>query len=129
MSFASEFKEFAIKGSVIDLAVGVVIGVALGKIVASLVDNIIMPVVGLFMGGVNFSTLALTIGTSPKGEPVLLNYGAFIQAIFDFTIIALVIFVAIKGINTLKKPASKAVSPPPRQEILLEEIRTLLANR
>jgi large conductance mechanosensitive channel len=129
MSFASEFKEFAIKGSVIDLAVGVVIGVALGKIVASLVDNIIMPVVGLFMGGVNFSTLALTIGTSPKGEPVLLNYGAFIQSIFDFTIIALVIFVAIKGINTLKKPVPKAVSPPPRQEILLEEIRTLLANR
>jgi large conductance mechanosensitive channel len=129
MSFASEFKEFAMKGSVVDLAVGVVIGVAFGKIVASLVENVIMPVVGVFSGGVDFSTLAVAIGMSPKGVPVLLKYGAFIQAIVDFMIIALVIFVAIKGFNALKKPAPKAVASPPRQEILLEEIRTLLANR
>jgi large conductance mechanosensitive channel len=118
------------KGSVVDLAVGVVIGVAFGKIVASLVENVIMPVAGVFTGGVDFSTHALAIGMSAKGEPVLLKCGAFIQSIVDFMIIALVIFIAIKGINALKKPAPKAVSPPPlRQEVLLEEIRTLLANR
>jgi large conductance mechanosensitive channel len=129
MSFVSEFKEFAMKGNVIDLAVGVVIGAAFGKIVASLVENVIMPVVGLVSGGVNFATLAVVIGTSPKGEPVLLKYGAFIQSIVDFLIIALVIFIAIKGINQLKKPAPQAVAPPPpRQEVLLEEIRNLLAK-
>jgi large conductance mechanosensitive channel len=129
MSFASEFKEFAMKGSVIDLAVGLVIGIAFGKIVTSLVDNIIMPVVGVFSGGVDFSRLAVAIGMSPKGEPLLLKYGAFIQSIVDFMIIALVIFVAIKGVNALKKPAAKAVPPPtPRQELLLEEIRALLAR-
>jgi large conductance mechanosensitive channel len=130
MSIVSEFKEFAMKGSVVDLAVGVVIGVAFGKIVASLVENVIMPVAGVFTGGVDFSKLALAIGMSAKGEPVLLRYGAFIQSIVDFMIIALVVFIAIKGINALKKPAPKAASPaPPRQEVLLEEIRTLLANR
>jgi large conductance mechanosensitive channel len=118
------------KGNVVDLAVGVVIGGAFGKIVASLVENVIMPVVGVLTGGVNFSTLAVAIGMSPKGEPVLLTYGAFVQAVVDFLIIALVIFMAIKGINRLKKPAAAAVAPPPpRQEVLLEEIRNLLAKR
>ena len=133
MSFASEFKEFAMKGNVIDLAVGVVIGGAFGKIVSSLVDAIIMPVVGVLTGGVNFSTLAVTIATGPKGEPVLLKYGAFIQSVVDFLIIALVIFVAIKGVNRLKRPAPATPGapppPPPRQEVLLEEIRNLLAKR
>ena len=132
MSFASEFKEFAMKGNVVDLAVGVVIGGAFGKIVSSLVENLIMPVVGVLTGGVNFSTLAVAIGMSPKGEPVLLKYGAFIQAVVDFLIVAMVIFIAIKGINQLKKPAPAAVAPPappPRQELLLEEIRNLLAKR
>jgi large conductance mechanosensitive channel len=133
MSFASEFKEFAMKGNVVDLAVGVVIGGAFGKIVSSLVDNVVMPVVGIATGGVNFSTLAWTIGTSAKGEPVLLKYGAFIQAIVDFTIIALVIFVAIKGINKLKRPPAAAAeappAPPSRQELLLEDIKNLLARR
>ena len=130
MSFASEFKEFAMKGNVVDLAVGVVIGAAFGKIVSSLVENVIMPVVGVLTGGVNFSTLAVTIGMSPKGEAVLLKYGAFIQAVVDFLIVAFVIFIAIKGINRLKKPAPAAVAPPPpRQEVLLEEIRNLLAKR
>jgi len=132
MSLASEFKEFAMRGNVIDLAVGVVIGGAFGKIVSSLVDAIIMPVVGILTGGVNFSTLAVAIGTSPKGEPVLLKYGAFIQSVVDFLIVAFVIFVAIRAINRLKKapaPAPEAAPPPPRQEVLLEEIRNLLAKR
>jgi len=133
MSLASEFKEFAMRGNVIDLAVGVVIGGAFGKIVSSLVDAIIMPVVGVLTGGVNFSTLAIAIGTSPKGEPVLLKYGAFIQSVIDFLIIAFVIFVSIRAINRLKKArpaaAPAAPPPPPRQEVLLEEIRNLLAKR
>lgn len=132
MSLASEFKEFAMRGNVIDLAVGVVIGGAFGKIVSSLVDAIIMPVVGILTGGVNFSTLAVAIGTSPKGEPVLLKYGAFIQSVVDFLIVAFVIFVAIRAINRLKKapaPAPAVAPPPPRQEVLLEEIRNLLAKR
>jgi large conductance mechanosensitive channel len=132
MSLASEFKEFAMRGNVIDLAVGVVIGGAFGKIVSSLVDAIIMPVVGVLTGGVNFSTLAVAIGTSPKGEAVLLKYGAFIQSVVDFLIVAFVIFVAIRAINKLKKPAPPAAAaplPPPRQEVLLEEIRNLLAKR
>jgi large conductance mechanosensitive channel len=133
MSLAAEFKEFAMRGNVVDLAVGVVIGGAFGKIVSSLVDAIIMPVVGVLTGGVNFSTLAIAIGTSPKGEPVLLKYGAFIQSVVDFLIIAFVIFMAIRGINQLKKAppaaAPAAPAPPPRQEVLLEEIRNLLARR
>jgi len=133
MSLATEFKEFAMRGNVIDLAVGVVIGGAFGKIVSSLVDAIIMPVVGVLTGGVNFTTLAVTIATSAKGEPVLLKYGAFIQAVVDFLIIAFVIFIAIRAINQLnKKPPAAAPAvppPPPRQEVLLEEIRNLLAKR
>ena len=133
MSIGSEFREFAMKGNVVDLAVGVVIGGAFGKIVSSLVDSIIMPVVGVLTGGVNFSTLAITIATGAKGEPVLLKYGAFIQSVVDFLIIAFVIFFAIRAINKLKKPpveAAPAVEPPPpRQEVLLQEIRDLLAKR
>ena len=133
MSLATEFKEFAMRGNVVDLAVGVVIGGAFGKIVSSLVDAVIMPVFGVLTGGVNFSTLAVTIGTGPKGDPVLLKYGAFIQSVVDFLIIAFVIFIAIRGINRLKKTppaaAPAAPPPPPRQEVLLEEIRNLLARR
>jgi large conductance mechanosensitive channel len=132
MGMATEFKEFAMRGNVIDLAVGVVIGGAFGKIVSSLVDSVIMPVVGRLTGGVNFSTLALPIGTSANGEPVLLKYGAFIQAVVDFLIVAFVIFIAIRAINRLKKappPAPVVAPPPPRQELLLEEIRNLLAKR
>ena len=133
MSLVSEFKDFAMRGNVIDLAVGVVIGGAFGKIVSSLVDAIIMPVVGVLTGGVNFSTLATAISMSPKGEPVLLKYGAFIQSVVDFMIIALVIFLAITAINKMKRPALPPVAAPPpppsRQEVLLEEIRNLLARR
>jgi large conductance mechanosensitive channel len=132
MSFVTEFKEFAMRGNVIDLAVGVVIGGAFGKIVTALVENVIMPVVGVLTGGVNFSTLAVAIATGSKGEPVLLKYGAFIQAVVDFLIVAFVIFISIRAINKLKKPAvapAAAPPPPPRQEVLLEEIRNLLAKR
>ena len=130
MSIASEFKEFAMKGNVIDLAVGVIVGAAFGKIVSSLVGDVIMPPLGILIGGVNFSDLAITLGTDPKGAPVLLKYGAFLQTIFDFLIIAFVIFIAVKGINKLKKPpAPPADAPPPRQEVLLEQIRDALIKR
>jgi large conductance mechanosensitive channel len=130
MSIGSEFKEFAMKGNVVDLAVGVIIGAAFGKIVSSFVGDIIMPPLGVLIGGINFSDLAVTLSTDPKGAPVLLKYGAFLQTVFDFMIIAFVIFIAIKGINKLKKPPAPAAgAPPPRQEVLLEEIRNLLAKR
>lgn len=130
MSFASEFKEFAMRGNVVDLAVGVVIGGAFGAIVASLVDSVIMPVIGVLTGGRNFADLAWQISTDANGAPVLLKYGAFVQAVINFLIIALVLFIAIRGLNKLKKPpAAAAPPPPPRQEVLLEEIRNLLAKR
>ena len=133
MSLGSEFKEFAMKGSVLDLAVGVVIGAAFGKIVASMVGDVIMPPLGLAIGNINFSDLALHIGTDPKGKEVLLKYGAFIQTIFEFLIIALVLFMVIKGINRLKRPPpppTPAAAPPPtRTEELLTQIRDQLAKR
>jgi large conductance mechanosensitive channel len=130
MSFASEFKEFAMRGNVIDLAVGVVIGAAFGKIVSALVEAVIMPVVGILTAGNDFSKLAVQIGQNGKGEPLLLKYGVFIQSVVDFIIIAFALFVAIRAINRLKKPAAPAAPPPPpRQEVLLQEIRDLLAKR
>ena len=126
MSLVTEFKQFAMRGNVIDLAVGVVIGGAFGKIVSSLVDAIIMPIVGVITGGVDFSELAVNLGT--EAEPVLLKYGAFIQATVDFLIIAFAIFMAVKAINRLQAPppAPAAPPPPPREQVLLEEIRDLL---
>jgi len=132
MSLGSEFKEFAMKGNVIDLAVGVIVGAAFGKIVSSLVGNVAMPVLGKLIGGVNFSDLAISLGNDPAGKPVAIAYGVFLQSIFDFVIIALVLFLAIRGINRLKKPAPAAPAPPPppsREEALLTEIRDLLARR
>jgi large conductance mechanosensitive channel len=130
MSIGSEFKEFAMKGNVVDLAVGVIIGAGFGKIVSSLVGDLIMPPLGVLIGGINFSDLAVTVGTDPKGAPVLLKYGAFLQTLFDFLIIAFVIFIAVKGINKLKKPPPPAAdAPPPRQEVLLEQIRDALLKR
>jgi large conductance mechanosensitive channel len=129
MSLASEFKEFAMKGSVVDLAVGVIIGAAFGKIVSSLVGDLFMPVLGKAVGGFNFSDMAFSLGKDPAGKEVLIKYGAFVQAAFDFLIIALVLFAVIKAINTLKKPPPAAPPPTPRQELLLEEIRDLLAKR
>ena len=130
MGMTADFKEFAMKGNVVDMAVGVIVGAAFGKIVSALVENVIMPPLGMALSGVSFSDLAATIGTGPDGKPVLLRYGAFMQTIFDFVIIAFVLFMAIRGINRLKKPpAPPAEAPPPRQEALLEEIRNLLARR
>ncbi|MCC7460885.1 MAG: large-conductance mechanosensitive channel protein MscL [Gammaproteobacteria bacterium] len=129
MSLASEFKEFAMKGNVVDMAVGVIVGAAFGKIVSSLVGDVITPALGKWIGGVNFTDLGVSLGADPTGKDVLVKYGSFIQTIFDFIIIALVLFVALKGINRLKKPAPAAAPPPPvppRQEVLLEEIRDLL---
>jgi large conductance mechanosensitive channel len=132
MSISSEFKEFAMRGNVIDLAVGVVIGAAFGKIVSALVEAVIMPVIGVLTAGNDFSKLAVQIGENVKGEPVLLKYGVFMQSIADFIIIAFVLFLAIRSINRLKKPAPAAAAapaPPPREEVLLQEIRDLLAKR
>lgn len=132
MGLAAEFKEFAMKGNVIDLAVGVVIGTAFGKIVSSLVEDIVMPPIGLAIGGVKFTDLAVTLGTDPEGEPVLFRYGEFLQTVFEFLIIALALFVLIRGINRLKRPPEKkpeAAPAPSRSEVLLEEIRNLLARR
>jgi large conductance mechanosensitive channel len=116
-----EFKAFAMRGNVVDLAVAVIIGGAFGKIVTSLVADVVMPIVGLVLGGVNFTGLSITVGDA------VIKYGAFIQAIVDFVIIAWVIFLALKALSTMKKvepPAAPA--PPPPQEVLLTEIRDLL---
>ncbi|HVP33848.1 MAG TPA: large-conductance mechanosensitive channel protein MscL [Steroidobacteraceae bacterium] len=133
MSFASEFKEFAMKGSVVDLAVGVVIGGAFGKIVSSLVGDIIMPALSPVLGSVNFSELSVQIATNAAGKPVLLRYGSFIQTVFEFLVIAFSIFIVIKGMNQLKRPpppAAGAPPPPPtRTEALLQDIKDLLSKK
>lgn len=130
MSMIQEFKEFAMKGNVLDMAVGVVIGGAFGKIVASFVGDIIMPLLGKLVGGVNFTELAVTLGTDPAGAPVLLKYGAFLQSAFDFLIIAAAIFMALKGINKLKAPPPAAApAAPPADVALLTEIRDLLKKQ
>ncbi len=135
MGMLKEFKEFAVKGNVIDLAVAVIIGGAFGKIVASFVKDIVMPPIGVLLGGVEFTDLAIVLkdtSIGPAGEelgPVLLTYGIFVQNVVDFVIIAFVIFLAIKGINSMKKKEVEApVAPaaPPKSEVLLEEIRDLL---
>jgi large conductance mechanosensitive channel len=130
MSIASEFKEFAMKGSVVDLAVGVVIGGAFGKIVASLVGDVVMPALSPILGSVNFNDLAFQIATNAAGKPVLLKYGSFLQTVFEFIVIALCIFVVIKGINKMKKPVPNAPPPAPSAtEALLTQIRDQLAKR
>lgn len=131
MSMMEEFKQFAMRGNVVDLAVGVVIGGAFGKIVSSVVADVIMPPIGLMMGGVNFADLRLVlkeaVGDIP---PVTLNYGSFIQACIDFIIIALAIFLLVKAMNSMKKAeAAGPPPPPPAQEVLLGEIRDLLKSR
>lgn len=130
MSMWKEFKEFAVKGNVVDLAVAVVIGAAFGKVVSSFVADIIMPPLGLIIGGVNFTQLGVTLKQATGDAPaVVWAYGKFVQAVFDFTIIAFAIFIAVRAINRLKRqqPAPPAAPPaPPRQEVLLEEIRDLL---
>lgn len=142
--FLSEFRDFAVKGNMIDMAVGIIIGGAFGKIVTSLVSDIIMPPIGLLVGGVNFTewNVVLKEAVMENGEiitPALtLNYGNFIQVLFDFIIIALAIFFVIRGINKVKDMSAKkkaeeeAAAPAPepsKEEILLTEIRDLLKNK
>ncbi|MFU2078085.1 large-conductance mechanosensitive channel protein MscL [Avibacterium endocarditidis] len=130
MSFMKEFREFAMRGNVVDMAVGVVIGGAFGKIVSSLVADVIMPVLGLFTGGVDFKDLHIVLKQAVGETPaVTLNYGLFVQNIVDFVIIAFAIFLVIKGINKMKKPvedAPAAPAEPSNEEKLLTEIRDLL---
>ena len=131
MSLVQEFKEFAMKGNVVDMAVGIIIGAAFGKIVSALVNAIVMPALGWVIGGVDFSDLSVALGTDARtGEPVALQYGQFVQALIDFLIIALAIFMALKAINKMKKPpVAAAAAAPPREEVLLTEIRDLLRQR
>lgn len=133
MGMLKEFKEFAIKGNAIDMAVGIIIGAAFGKVISSLVADVFMPPIGLLIGGVDFTDLAVTLkGATGDTPAVTLNYGKFIQTLVDFTIIAFAIFIAVKSINTFKKQEAAAPVVPPepsREELLLTEIRDLLKER
>ena len=129
-----EFKEFAMKGNVVDLAVAVVIGGAFGKIVTSFVNDVIMPPIGILMGGADFSELKVILkAATEEAEAVTLNYGAFINTLVDFIIVAFAIFMVIKGLNSMKKKKEAAPPPPPpgptKEETLLTEIRDLLAKK
>jgi len=130
MSILKEFREFAVKGNVVDMAVGVIIGGAFGKIVSSLVSDVIMPPIGWIIGGVDFKDLAIEIAPAKEGtEAVMLKYGAFIQNVFDFLIIAIAVFGMVKIINSLKKapaPEPEKAPEPTAEEKLLAEIRDLL---
>jgi large conductance mechanosensitive channel len=133
MSIMKEFKAFAMRGNVIDMAVGIVIGGAFGKIVSSFVADVIMPPIGLLMGRVNFSDLVITLQqTNGKVAAVTLNYGKFIQTLLDFTIVAFAIFMVVKGMNSLKKKeeaAPPAPAAPTKEEALLAEIRDILKQK
>lgn len=133
MGMMSEFKEFAVKGNAMDMAVGIIIGAAFGKIVSSFVADVIMPPIGMLLGQVDFSDLAITLKQAVgDAEPVLLKYGVFIQTIVDFVIIAFAIFIVVKWMNSLKKKEEeKPAAPPepPKEEVLLTEIRDLLKSR
>jgi large conductance mechanosensitive channel len=125
MSWLKEFREFAIKGNVVDLAVGVIIGTAFGKIVSSLVADIIMPLIGILIGGIHYEDLIIEVGDAQ------VTYGKFIENVIDFVVIAFVIFVMVKVINRFRRQEQKEpqAAPPPRQEQLLEEIRDLLKRK
>jgi large conductance mechanosensitive channel len=131
MSVLQEFKEFAVKGNAVDMAVGIIIGAAFGKIVSSLVADVIMPPIGVLVGGVTFTDLGVKIKEASGDAPaVMLNYGNFLQTIVDFTIVAFAIFMVVKLINKLKKPQVEAPTPgPTKEELLLTEIRDLLKER
>lgn len=133
MSMVSEFKDFAMRGNVVDMAVGIVIGGAFGKIVSSFVADVLMPPIGLILGGVDFSDLAVTLKDATEGaEAVLLKYGVFIQSVVDFLIIAFAIFMVVKAMNSMKKeePAEEPAAPPEpsNEEKLLAEIRDALKS-
>lgn len=133
MSMMSEFKEFAMKGNVVDIAVGIVIGGAFGKIVSSFVADVLMPPLGLLLGNVDFSDLSVTLRAAAEGaDAILLRYGMFIQSVVDFVIIAFAIFMLVKAMNTLQKKeeaAPPAPAAPSKEEVLLTEIRYALRSR
>jgi large conductance mechanosensitive channel len=133
MSVLSEFKAFAVKGNVVDMAVGIIIGAAFGKIVSSFVGDVIMPPLGLLIGGVDFSDLSVILRPAEGAAPaVVLAYGKFIQTVIDFIIVAFAIFMGVKAINRLKREEAKAPTLPPtptKQELLLGEIRDLLKEQ
>jgi len=140
MSFASEFKEFAIKGNVVDLAVGVIIGAAFGKIVDSLVNDLVMPVVGYFLGGLEFVNHFFALRPIPEGVPhtleavrkagvPVLAWGNFANIVLNFFILALIVFLMVRTINRLRRAAPAAPPAPPEQVVLLREIRDALRKR
>jgi large conductance mechanosensitive channel len=133
MGMVSEFKQFAMKGNVVDMAVGIIIGAAFGKIVSSFVGDVIMPPLGLLIGGVDFTDLAVTLKAATGDvAAVTLNYGKFIQTVFDFVIVAFAIFIAIKAMNKLKRKEEEQPAAPPapsNEEVLLAEIRDLLKQK
>ena len=136
MSWGKEFKEFAMRGNVVDMAVGIIIGGAFGKIVSSFVKDVLMPPIGLLIGGVNFGDLAITLKEAVGETPaVLLNYGAFIQSTIDFVIVAFAIFMAIKAMNSMRQKEEEKPAEPPKppeptaEEKLLVEIRDLLKQQ
>lgn len=130
MSFAKEFRDFAVKGNVLDMAVGIVIGAAFGKIVSSLVGDVITPPLGYIIGGVDFSGLAATLPAMQEGHAaVTVRYGIFLQALFDFIIVAFAIFMVVKAVNRMRRKQEEAPAAPPaptKDQVLLEEIRDLL---
>lgn len=134
MSLTSEFKEFAMKGNVLDMAVGIIIGAAFGRIVSSLVGDIFMPLISRLTGGFDFANWAIPLGKDATGKALLIKYGSLVQNTIDFLIVALALFLMIKAINRLKHPAPASAAvppppPPPRQEQLLEQIRDLIAKQ
>jgi large conductance mechanosensitive channel len=131
MGMLQEFKAFALRGNVVDMAVGIVVGAAFGKITTSFVNDVLMPPIGLLLGGVDFSDLSLTLKAKTEtSEAVSLNYGVFVNTVLDFVIIAFAIFLVVKVMNTLKKKEEAAPPPAPsKEEVLLTEIRDALRQR
>lgn len=130
MSILKEFRDFAVKGNVVDLAVGIIIGAAFGKIVTSIVADVIMPPIGLLIGGVDFSDLVITLKAAEGAAPaVVISIGKFLQTMIDFTIVAFAIFMLIKVINKVKAKEPAASAAPSSQEVLLTEIRDLLRDK
>jgi len=134
MGMMKEFKEFAIRGNVMDMAIGIIIGGAFGKIVSSFVADVVMPPIGVLLGGVDFASLVIVVKEAVGETPaVTMNYGTFFMTIMDFVIIAFVIFMVIKGMNNMKRKEEEAVAEeppaPPADEVLLTEIRDLLKGR
>lgn len=133
MSMMKEFKEFAMRGNVIDMAVGIVIGAAFGAIVSSFVADVVTPPLGMLLGGMDFANMNIVLKEAVGETPaVTLNYGVFLQKVFDFIVVAFAIFMVVKGMNSMKRKkeeAPAAPAPPPAQEVLLAEIRDLLKNK